>query len=98
MYFRISNLEMPSGAAYVVQSNREDGLETKDYFRAWTQACRCHSELVLHTLCLRLARDYVSGSGRRPKGSLKEWGGTMARGRGETFFVTDNPAAQVVRA
>ena len=57
----ISNLELPAYAAYVVQSNREDGPEAKDCFRAWSQAGRCDGEFVVRTLGLRAGRDYVSG-------------------------------------
>ena len=50
----------------------------------------------MYTLGLPAARDVVFGSRRRPKGWMKEgvaaWEGAVA-----VFFVTDNPAAQVVR-
>ena len=72
MYSPITNLELPACAAYVVQSNHEDGLEAKDCFTVWSQAGGCDGEFVVRTLGVRGMRDYVSGSGRRPKGSMKE--------------------------
>ena len=63
----------------------------------WSQAGRCDGEFVVRALGLRAARDYVLDSGGRLNGWMKELGGSTGRGRGEVFFLTDNPAANLVR-
>ena len=50
---------------------------------------------MVRSVGLKVARDYITGAGRQPKGRLQPW--TCERGVGEILLVVDNPGAQKVR-
>ena len=52
-------------------------------------------EVVVRSVGLRVARDYITGAVRQPKGWLQPW--ACGRGVGEILLVVDNAAAQRVR-
>ena len=88
-YFPLLQLELPVFSAFALVQ------DPRHCFRPWSSARRVKGELVVQSVGLRVARDYITGAAHQPKGWLQPW--TCRRGVGEILLVVDNLGAQRIR-